>query len=204
MQNQNALSGETYMGAINYNKNKNTSSKLTYGTSFSKTTDGISKDGFGYMLQLDNSYSFNETDKITGSIFSISPEFYLAGYSGASTFMSDKTGASVNISKSYKNINLRGSYSKYKSNFANYYDGGLLDFDDYSLSLRTSFKKLPTLDLRLNNKQGGNNIGKISSNSYDITLSKSIKCFDMNGGIRKNSYSNDYSAQGSSSYNSNY
>src|SRR5574344_3159797 len=45
MQNQNALSGETFMGAVNFTKNERFDSKLIYGGSMSKSIDGIAQIG---------------------------------------------------------------------------------------------------------------------------------------------------------------
>src|SRR5574344_1533974 len=204
MQNQNALSGENFMGAVNFTKNERFDSKLIYGGSISKSIDGIAQDGLGYLLQYDQNYKFKDNDKLKLSLFSISPKFYLAGFSGGSGFGSDRTGVSLYANKNYKKFSISGNYSKYLSNFGNYYEGGLLNFDDYNFAIRANFKYFPTIDFRYSNKIGGNGIGKISSSSYDFTASKNIKCFNSSGGFRKNSYSNDYSAEGYSSYSSDY
>src|SRR5574344_1841421 len=203
MQNQNALSGATYMGSVSYNPNEKMNSKLTYGTSYSTSTDGITKDGIGYIVKYDQNYLFNEKDLLQASAFAISPNFYLAGFSG-SGFASDKVGVSLSGVKNLKKISINGTFSKYKSNFADYYEGGLLDFNDWSCGIRGNFTKFPTVSLRINNKQGGNGIGTIKSNSIDLTLSKHIKSLDISGGIRKNNYSNEYNFADFSSYKSNY
>ena len=203
MKNINALEGETYMGALTYQNNEKMDSKLTFGASDSKSTDGITKSGLGYLLQYDNNYYINKDTSLKGSLFAISPNFYMAGSAGGG-FISDRAGASLSGNTQYKFISLNGSYSKYKSNFGNYYEGGLLDFDEYNLSARTNFQKIPNLSLKINNKKGANEIGEISSNSYELSTNKRLKCFNFNGGIRKNIYSNKYSAEGYSSYSSEY
>src|SRR5574344_888047 len=204
IQNQNSLSGATLMGALTYNQNEKFNSKLTYGTSFTTSTDNFTTSGLGGLVELDEIYKLNKDDTIKLSLFGTSPAFYVAGYSGANGFMSDKVGGSINISKTYKQYSLNGTYSNYKSNFANYYDGGLMDFNEYNINLRANFKKLPTLNLHVNSKKGGNDIGQITSTSYDFIAEKHIKYIDMNGGLRANSYTNDYSASGYSSYKSDY
>jgi len=205
MRNPNALEGETYMGALTYHNNERMDSKLLFGGSNSTSTDGITPAGLGYFLSYENNYRLNKDTNLKGSLFAASPEFYLAGSSsGGGGFMSDKIGASISGDTHLKNISLSGAYSKYKSNFGNYYEGGLIDFDEYNLVTRATFKKLPSLSLKINSKMGTNEIAQISSNSYELSANKRLKCFSFNGGIRTNSYSNQYSAEGYSSYSSDY
>lgn len=203
MRNLNALEGETYMGVLTYKNNEYLNSKLYFGGSHSITKDSTTPDGLGYFLQLENNYKFNENTTLRSSVFASSPNFYMAGASGGG-FMSDKVGGSIGGNTNYKNLNLSGTYSKYKSNFSNYYEGGLMDFDEYNLMARLLFKKLPNLSLKVNNKRGANGIGEINSNSYELSAEKRFKNVTARGGIRKNIYSNLYSADGYSSYKSEY
>ena len=205
MRNPNALEGETYMGALTYDNNEKMSSKLLFGASNSVSNDGITPSGLGYFLSYENKYRLNNDTNLKGTLFAGSPNFYMAGStSGGGGFMADKVGASIGGDTHYKNLSLSGSYSKYKSNFGSYYEGGLIDFDEYSLSARANFKKMPSLTLKINNKKGANEIGEITSSSYELSANKRLKCFNINAGIRKNSYSNQYSAEGYSSYSSDY
>lgn len=203
MRNLNALDGETYMSVLNYKNNEKLNSKLYLAGSHCKSYDDRTDDGLGYFVQYENNYKINEETTLKGSLFASSPNFYMAGASGGG-FMSDRVGGSINASTSYKKLFVSGNYAKYKSNFNNYFDGGLIDFDEYSLVARARFKKLPNLGLKINNRRGANEIGEISSNSYEFTADKRIKCFNTKAGIRKNIYSNLYSAQGYSSYTSEY
>lgn len=206
IKNPNVLEGQTYMGALTYQNNDKMNSKLYFGASNSISTDGITDAGLGYFLKYENNYQLNNDTSLKGSVFAGSPNFYMAGSSsgGGGGFMSDKMGASIGGDTHFKNISLSGSYSKYKSNFGEYYQGGLIDFDEYSLLARARFKKLPSITLKINNRKGKNEIGEISSNSYELSMEKKLKCFNFNGGIRTNSYSNQYSAEGYSSYSSEY
>lgn len=205
MRNINALEGETYMGVLTYKNNERQDSKLYFGGSNSVSKDGITEGGLGYFLRYENNYYINKDSALKGSLFAGSPTFYMAGsHYGGGDFMSDKMGASISGNTQYKNISLTGSYSKYKSNFGNYYEGGLIDFDEYNLTARAHFKKLPNLSLKINNKKGLNEIGEITSNSYEFLADKRLKCFDLRAGMRKNTYANQYSAEGYSSYSSDY
>lgn len=204
MQNFNALSGETYMGVLSYLNNEKMNSNLYFGASHSKSSDDITQDGVGYFLKYENIYNLNETTHLTSSLFASSPNFYMAGNSSAGDAVPDKMGAKLGGNSKYKNISFSGYYSKYASNFGNYYEGGLLNFDEYDFMAKAAFKKMPSLSLKINNKRGGNEIGEISSSSYELSSSKKIKCFSFAGGIKKTSYSNQYSAPGYSSYSSEY
>lgn len=205
MRNLNALDGETYMGALTYKNNERVNSKLIFGASNSVSQDGITEGGLGYYLEAENNYAINKATNFKTSLFASSPNFYMAGSSsGGMSFMSDRVGASIGGNTGYKNLSLGGGYSKYKSNFSNYYDGGLIDFDEYSLYAKTTFKKLPSFVLKINNKSGQNELGKIISNSYELSGNKKLKCFYVNAGIRKNTYSNEYNADDYSSYSSEY
>lgn len=205
MRNINALEGQTYMGALIYKNSEKMDSKLIFGGSNSISKDGVTESGLGYYLEYQNNYYINPDTSLKGCLFAGSPNYYLAGTSsGTGSFFADRIGASISGTTQYKNLSLQGSYSKYKSNFGAYYEGGLIDFDEYNLVARARFKKLPNLNLKINNKRGANEIGEISSYSYEFVADKRIKCFDLKAGIREDSYSNQYSAAGYSGYSSKY
>lgn len=205
MKNLNALDGQTYMGVLTYKNNERLDSKLFFGGSNCTSNDGITDSGLGYFLQYENRYHVNKTTFLKGSVFASSPNFYMAGSSMfGGGFMSDRVGASVGGNTEYKNVSLSGSYAKYKSNFGNYFDGGLLDIDEYNLIARARFKKLPSISLRINNRKGANGIGEINSESYELSAEKRVKCFENRAGILKNIYGNQYSTTGYSNYSSDY
>ena len=206
MKNPNVLEGETFMGALTYQNNEKMDSKLYFGASNSVSTDGITEAGLGYFLKYDTNYQFNKDTSLKGSIFAGSPNFYMAGSAsgGGGGFMSDKVGASLGGDTNFKNISLASSYSKYKSNFGNYYQGGLIDFDEYNLLARARFKKFPSITFKINNRKGANEIGEISSSSCELSMEKRFRSLNFSGGIRTNSYLNQYSAAGYSSYSSEY
>lgn len=205
MRNLNALDGQTYMGVLSYKNNEKMDSKLYFGGSNCAANDGITDAGLGYFLQYENNYHINKTTTLKESLFASSPNFYMAGsstYGGG--FLSDKVGAGIGGNTEYKNVSLSGTYSKYESNFGNYFDGGLLNVNEYNLTARAHFKKLPSVSLRINNRNGENGIGNIDSESYELSADKRIKCFDNRAGILKNIYSTQYSAADYSSYSSEY
>lgn len=205
MRNINGLEGQTYMGALSFRNSERTDSRLIFGGSNSISKDGITEGGPGYYLEYQNNYRINPDTCLKGCLFAGSPNFYVAGTSsGTGSYFADRIGASISGSTQYKNLSLLGSYSKYKSNFGSYYEGGLIDFDEYNLVARARFKKLPNINLKINSKRGANEIGEIASYSYEFEADKRIKCFDMKAGIREDSYSNQYNAEGYSSYSSKY
>lgn len=203
MKNLNALEGQTYMGALTYKNNERMDSKFVFGGSNSRALDGITKEGLGYYLKYENNYKLNEDTSLRGSLFAISPEFYLAGSSYGGT-ISDRMGGSIGGQTRYKNLFLSGNYSKYKSNFGNYYDGGLIDFNEYNLLARATFKKAPSLSLKINNKKGTNELGEISSSSYELSADKKFKKLALRGGYRESIYSNQYNFSDFSGYTSEF
>lgn len=205
MRNLNALDGQTYMGVLTYKNNERKDSKLYFGGSNCISKDPITQDGLGYFAQYENNYYLSKTTTLKGSVFASSPSFYMAGSSAfGGGFISDRIGASVGGNTEYKNVRLSGLYSKYKSNFGNYFEGGLLDCNEYNLMVRARFKKLPSLSFRVNNRRGENEIGQINSEAYELSAEKRFKNFDTRAGFIKNLYGNKYSAEGYSSYSSEY
>jgi len=205
MRNPNVLEGETYMGLLSYKNNERMDSQLYFGASNSLSQDALTQGGPGFLLKYDNNYHINNESLLKASVFASSPNFYTAGFdSGGGGFLQDRVGVSISGNTKIKNTTISGSYSKYESNFGDYYEGGLLNFDEYNLLARMNFKKLPSLTLKINNKHGSNEIGEINSGSYEISASKRLKCFNFSGGVRANNYSNLYNAPGYSSYTSQY
>lgn len=204
LQNPNALEGETYMGALTYKNNEDMASKFYFGVSNSKANDGITSDGLGYFLRSETNYYLNKDTSLVGSVFVSSPSFYMAGSSSGSGFSPDRAGSSITGNTSFKNLSFSGTYSKYKSNFGNYYEGGLITYDEYNFSARAHFKRLPSLSLKINNRHGANELGSISSNSYELSGNKKLKCFAFDGGIRKSIYDNTYNVDGYTGYSSEF
>lgn len=205
IRNLNALEGQTYMGVLSYKNNERYDSRFYWGCSNCTSKDTISSTGFGYLLQCDNNYIVNKNSTLKGSVFASSPSFYMAGSSSfGGAFMSDKVGASFGGNTEFKKVSLSARYSKYKSNFGNYFEGGLLTFDEIDWVSRFRFKKAPSVTFRINNKKGVNTIGEIDSEAYDLTFEKRFKNFDTRFGVMKNVYANKYKAMGYSSYNSEY
>ncbi len=203
MKNMNVLQGETYLGSVTYNNSKKMDSRLTFGGSNSTSVDEITDHGLGYYLKYENNYKLDKDSSITGSLFAISPEFYMAGSSYGGS-IADRVGGSIGAQKNFKKLFISTNCSKYKSNFGKYYDGGLLDFDEYNILFRTNFKKAPSLSLKLNNKKGENNIGQISSSAYEFSAYKRFKKLNFKGGLRKNLYENKYNFADYSGYSSEY
>lgn len=206
MHNLNMVEGQTYAGLLNYeHDNGKVNDKFSFGVSNSTSQDTITPAGTGFFLRYDNDREFNPETAIKSSIFAYSPNFYSAGSSsGGGSFLSDRVGTSLSGNTKIKNTTLTGTYSKYSSNFDNFYDGGLINFEEYNFMARTYFKKLPSISFRANSKSGANELGKISSNSFELSANKRFKCFNIDAGVRKNNYSNIYNSEGFSSYSSDY
>ena len=206
MRNLNNQEGQTYMGVFGYkHKKEGMNSKLYMGASNCISKDTYTPDGGGFFLRLENDRDLNKETNIKSSVFAYSPNFYSAGSaSGGGSFMSDRVGASISGNTKVKNTTISGSYSRYASNFGGFYDGGLIDFNEYNLVTRTYFQKLPSISFKVNSKNGANTLGKIASNSVELSAHKRLKCFNIDTGIRKNNYSNQYNSADYSSYSSNY
>lgn len=206
MRNLNNVEGQTYMGVLEYkHKKEGMNSRLYAGASNSIAQDTFTPDGPGFFLKAENDWSINKDSTLKSSVFAYSPNFYSAGSaSGGGSFLSDRVGASINGNTKIKNTTISGNYSKYASNFGSFYDGGIMSFDEYNLNTRTYFKKLPSISFKVNSKKGSNGLGEISSSSMELSANKKLKCFTIDAGVRKNSYSNQYNAADYSSYSSNY
>lgn len=206
MQNPNVLEGETYMASLCYDNSERMFSKAIFGGSHSYTKDPNTQSGLGYFLQLENNYKINPDTIFKTSVFSSSPEFYMAGYAsgGGGGFMADRTGSSISLSTKYKNVSMNGSYMKYKTNFGSYYPGGLMDYDEYNFLASANFTKLPSLRFRINNRSGKNEAGLINSGTYEFSTNKRFKQVSFNGGIRSNYYQNEYTIEDYTGYNSEF
>lgn len=205
MKNTNMLEGQTYMGLLSYKNNEKLSSDLYFGFSNSMSADGITPDGKGFCLNYENNWQINDNNSLKSSFFAYSPDFYMAGStSGSGGFLSDRAGVSFSGNTKIKNTSISGSYSRYASNFGGIYEGGLMDFDEYNFIARSNFKVAPSMMFRMNAKKGSNCLGKIASGCYELSANKRMKCFNFNGGIRNNYYSNKYRQGGYSSYDSEY
>lgn len=206
MRNSNMLEGQTYMGAFNYrHQNPKMKSRLLFGVSDCLSHDQITRDGSGACFLYENSYKFNDDTFLKSSLFHYSPQFYSAGSSsGSGAFLSDKEGVSFVGSTRIKNTVISGGYSKYNSNMANYYQGGLIDIDEYNFIAKSTFKIFPTITLKANSKCGENTLAQIQSNSFELSCSKKIKSLSFDAGIRQHNYSNLYNSGDFSSYKSEY
>lgn len=202
--NPNSLEGGTYLGALSYKNNDKMNSKLFFGTSASLSSESFVSDGIGAYLKGENIYNINEYSQLKSSLFASSPNFYFAGSSGASGFHSDRIGGSLSGYSRYNNLVFSGGFSKYESNLGNYYQGGIIDFNDYNFLLKANFKKFPSVSAKFNEKIGSNSVGQIKSGSYELLAEKRIKSLCLSGGARKNYYSNVFNDAYSSSYTSDF
>lgn len=202
--NYNMLDGQTYMGTFNYINSPKLTSELTFGVSNSNSKDHQTRAGPGVSLNYNSEYSLDDNNRIAGSAFYYDPNFYLAGNSGNSMGLSDRAGVSLDLNKKVKKVSIKTKYSKYASNMDNYFQGGLIDVDEFSLSSNIPFKIAPSLNLRANARKGTNSAGTIGSGSFELSTNKRIKSVGINSGLRQNYYESVSNIANSSSYNSNY
>lgn len=140
--NPNNLEGVTSLNTLEYIKNDNLKYKTSFGASFAN--DITKSENAGYTLTAQAEYAKNNYS-LKGGLFNTSSDFYLAGSDGS--YINDRTGGFLRGSISGNNSGIDGTFKKYFSNMDKKFDGGLLDFNEYSLGVHKSLEKLRTSDL---------------------------------------------------------
>ncbi len=202
--NPNNYEGITYMNVLNIKHNKKLDSKLYLALSQNTTRVENLSSGPGYYLKWESFYNPNKTTQIKGGVFSSSKDFYVAGNMSNGGFYWDRLGGNISLSTTIKKCMFQGNYSKYLTNFSDYFNGGKMYVDDYSLYFRTNFQKWPNLNIKFTNKEGSNGIGEIQTGMFEASLSKRFKNVSVNTGIRQNNYKNNYNQADFISYSSKY
>ncbi len=202
--NPNNYQGITQMNILNINHNNKLDSKFYLGLSQNTTQVENLSSGLGYYLKWESCFNPNNKTQIKGSVFSSSKDFYVAGNMSNGGFYWDRLGGNVSLSTTIKKCMFQGSYSKYLTNFSDYFNGGKMQIDDYNLYFRTNFQKMPNLNIKLTNKQGSNGIGEIQTGMFEASLSKRYKNININSGIRQNNYKNIYKQADFINYTSKY
>ncbi len=190
--NPNNLEGVTSLNSIEYIKNDNLKSELTFGASgacdISKNKDYMG----GLALIGETSYA-KDNYTLKAGLFSTSADFYLAG--GDGSFYNDRTGGFLSGSVSGKNIGMDGSYRKYFSNASKQFEGGLINFNEYSLGLHKSFEKICNARFNITGRDGSNSIAENKSYYYDLNFSKKLGYLDLQAGKTESNYQTTYNKE---------
>lgn len=191
--NPNNLDGITNLNTIYFKKNDSLTYKLTGGVSSARDLSQGNAQLGGYTTSAGITYK-NDLLHAESELFTTSPDFYLAG--GDGSFVNDRTGASVSLSASQNSSSINGRYKKYFSNTAKRFEGGLLEFDDYSFSASKNFEKLGNARFNINGRDGKNSFAHNKSYYYDLNFSKQLNsALHIEGGKTQSNYETSYNQE---------
>ncbi len=123
--------------------------------------------------------------------YQTSPDFYIA--SSDSTSKNDRLGGRAQGSLSFNNTNVSGSYNKYYSNINHRYEGGTINFDEYSMAASTKIPYIGTARFSKFQRRGSNDLGRNKNYNYDAGLQRSFgRWARANAGYRESCYDTDY------------
>lgn len=188
--NPNNLEGLSSLNTIEYIKNDNLKYKTSLGVSTVKDISLSESQKPGYTLTAQADYSKNNYN-IKAGVFNTSPDFYLAGSDGS--YINDRTGAFIKGSIAGNDCGMDGSFKKYFSNADKRFEGGLINFNEYSFGIRKSIEKVADVRFNINGREGSNSIAKNRSYYYDLNFSKRIKNdLQLQAGKSESNYQTDY------------
>lgn len=202
--NPNNLEGITSLNAFEYIKNDNLKSKLIIGASGARDISLNNEYQGGYTLSGETVYT-KDNYTLKAGLINTSSDFYLAG--GDGSYYNDRTGGFVNGSISGKNSGIDGTYKKYFSNNAKRFEGGLIDFDEYSLGVHKTFEKICDVRFNITGREGSNSIAENKSYYYDLNFSKRINGnLNFQAGKTESNYQTTYeeNSQGYTGFKSLY
>ena len=202
--NPNNMEGISWLNTLEHIKNDNLSSKFIMGLSSSKDISQNYGNMFGYTVAAETKYQKNNS-YIKGGIFTTSADFYLAG--GDGSYYNDRTGAMIAGGFSKNNGGVSGSIKKYFSNTANRFEGGLIDFNEYTFGFYKNWEKVADIKFNINGRSGENDIAQNNSYYYDFNVSRKIGAnLAVEAGKSESNYSTEYSKNinNTNSYSSKY
>lgn len=202
--NPNNLEGMSNLNTIEYIKNDNLKYKTSLGVSTVKDISLSEAQKPGYTLTAQADYT-KDNYNLRAGLFNTSPDFYLAGSDGS--YINDRTGAFIRASISGKDCGVEGSFKKYFSNADKRFEGGLINFNEYSFGARKSLEKIADVRFNINGREGSNSIAKNRSYYYDLNFSRRIKDnLQIQAGKSESNYQTDYEENiaGNTGFNSLY
>lgn len=202
--NPNHLEGISNLNTIEYIKNDNLKYKTSLGISTVKDTSLAESQKPGYSLTAQAEYKKDKYNFKAG-IFNTSPDFYLAGSDGS--YINDRTGAFIRGNFAGNGCGIDGSLKKYFSNADKRFEGGLINFTEYSFGARKNFEKFADFRFNINGREGNNSIAQNSSYYYDLNFSKRIKSdLQIQAGKSESNYQTKYddTTTGNSGFKSKY
>lgn len=200
--NPNNFEGITSLNSLEHIKNDNLKSKLIFGVSTSQDVTNKDRIQGGWTLAGEAVYTKDKYRLKTG-IFNTSPDFYLAG--GDGSYYNDRTGAFINGALSGKNSGVDATYKKYFSNSAKRFEGGLIDFDEYSLGVHKNFEKICDVRFNITGREGSNSIAENKSYYYDLNFSRRInEGINLQAGKTESNYETAYQNDANTDFKSLY
>ena len=201
--NVNYLEGATTLNSIDYVSKKDPNLKMRGTIGGSVARDIRDEDTHvGYMLKGTTEYSKNLKNLAVGifqpknasaklEAYQMTPDFYLA--SSNSSSKNDRIGGKATGSVSFNTSQVSGGYNKYYSNINKRYEGGTINFDEYSINAQTRVPKIATVRYSLFHRRGSNDLGRNKNYNFEGNVSREFgKWARVQGGIRKNVYDTKY------------
>lgn len=202
--NPNNIEGVTSLNTIELIQNDHLKYKTSLGFSSSSDISLGRTQQAGYTATAEAVYS-KDGYNLKAGLFNTSPDFYLAG--GDGSYFNDRTGAQVSAAVSQGKCGIEGSYKKYFSNTAKRFEGGLIDFDEYSMGLYRSFENFADVKFNINGREGSNSIANNRSYYYDLNFSKRVGSnLQLQAGKTESNYQTTYeeNTEGYTGYKSLY
>lgn len=200
--NPNNLDGITNLNTIYLQKNSLLFYKLSGGVSSARDLSFGENQLFGYAVSAGGKLK-RKFSNIEFELFNTSPDFYFAGSDGS--FINDRLGGGVAFDFSKNGVNTFGQYKKYFSNTNHKFDGGLIDFNDYSLGIDKNFEKFANVRFNIIGRDGQNSFAKNKNYYYDFNISKQLTPnFYLEVGKNASNYQTNYKEGNNSGFNSLY
>ena len=201
--NVNYLEGATSLSSVDYVNKKDPNFKLR-GTAGASIAHDVRDDHThpGYMAKGTAEYS-KDLRKWSWKIFQpknvrakleafhTSPDWYIA--SSDSTSKNDRTGGRASGSLSFNNTNVGGGYQKYYSNINDRYEGGTLNFDQYTINASTKIPKVAQVRYMRFFRRGSNDLGRNKNYNHELNVSKDLgRWARVQAGRRESVYDTRY------------
>jgi hypothetical protein len=123
--------------------------------------------------------------------FHTSPDWYIA--SSDSTSKNDRTGGKASASFSFNTTNVNGGYQKYYSNINDRYEGGTINFDQYTINANTRIPKVANVRYTRYFRRGSNELGRNKNYNHELNVSRDIgRWARVQAGRRESYYDTKY------------
>ena len=201
--NVNYLEGATSLNSVDYVSKKDPNLKLR-GTAGASIAHDVRDDHThtGYMAKGSAEYS-KDLNKWSWKIFHpknarakleafhTSPDWYIA--SSDSTSKNDRTGGRATGSFSFNTTSVGGGYQKHYSNLNDRYEGGTINFDQYTINANTRIPKVANVRYTRFYRRGSNELGRNKNYNHELNVSRDIgRWARLQAGRRESYYDTRY------------